>query len=319
MPPLPPLATRRLLLAWCASAALPSQAGPLRERLVQRRAGRSGAGEVLQDVAYGSDPAQRLDVHLPAAGAGAAPVIFMVHGGGWRIGDKTHGRVVDRKVAHWVPRGIAFISTNYRMLPEADPIEQARDVGRAVAFAQAQAAGWGADPSRFVLMGHSAGAHLVSLLAADGGLARSLGMRPWLGTVALDSAAMDVVALMREPHPALYDVAFGQDAAFWRAASPVHQLQGRPSPMLMVCSTRRRDACPQAQALADRVAAAGGRARVLLQDLSHGEINGELGRPGSYTREVDAFLASVGLEGSLSHAATPAPATAPLAKQAVSR
>lgn len=296
MTPRSPLAARRLLLAVCALAALPSQAGPWRDRLAQRRAERSADGEVLRDVAYGSDPAQRLDVHRPAAATQAAPVIFMVHGGGWRVGDKAHARVVDHKVAHWVPRGVVFISANYRMLPEADPIEQARDVGRAVAFAQAQAAGWGADPSRFVLMGHSAGAHLVSLLAADGGLARGLGMRPWLGTIALDSAAMDVVALMREPHPRLYDAAFGQDEAFWRAASPVHQLQGRPAPMLMVCSSRRRDACPQAQALADRVAAAGGHARVLPLDLSHGEINSELGRPGSYTREVDAFQASVGLD-----------------------
>jgi acetyl esterase/lipase len=52
------------------------------------------------------------------------------------------------------------VSTNYRMLPLADPLEQARDVGRALAAVQARAAGWGADGRQIVLMGHSSGGHL---------------------------------------------------------------------------------------------------------------------------------------------------------------
>ena len=67
----------------------------------------ANAAPSLTDVAYGPEPEQRFDLHAPP-GAQAAPLILMVHGGAWRLGDKEMGRVVDNKVARWVPRGIAF-------------------------------------------------------------------------------------------------------------------------------------------------------------------------------------------------------------------
>lgn len=255
---------------------------------------------VLRDTPYGPDPAQRMDVYLPPGHAGRAmPVIFMVHGGAWRYGDKANRPVVENKVARWVPRGFVFISVNYRMLPAANPLVQAQDVARALARAQADAAAWGADPTQFILMGHSAGAHLVALLTASATLARDAGAQPWLGTVVLDSAALDVPRLMGARHLRLYDRAFGDDPAFWEATSPLHQAWGarppdRMPPVLNVCSSRRAIACPQAQAFAATVQRVGGRAQVLAQDLSHGEINQNLGLPGDYTEAVEAFMATLG-------------------------
>src|SRR5205085_4097967 len=86
----------------------------------------SGA-EVERDIPWGPDPIQRLDVYRPPHADGA-PVIFMVHGGAWDKGDKALWRTVKNKVAHWVGRGYVLISPNYRMLPAADPVEQANDV-----------------------------------------------------------------------------------------------------------------------------------------------------------------------------------------------
>ena len=68
----------------------------------------------------------------------------MVHGGAWRMGDKAASNVVENKVARWVPRGVLFISANYRLLPEADALAQANDVARALARAQEVAARLGA-------------------------------------------------------------------------------------------------------------------------------------------------------------------------------
>uniref|UniRef100_UPI0039B64623 alpha/beta hydrolase n=1 Tax=Vibrio vulnificus TaxID=672 RepID=UPI0039B64623 len=90
-------------------------------------AGLPAGSRVLRDQPYGPDPAQRMDVFIPP-GARSAPVILMVHGGGWRRGDKAHGRVVDNKVAHWLPAGAIVVSVNYRMLPEADVPTQRDDV-----------------------------------------------------------------------------------------------------------------------------------------------------------------------------------------------
>jgi acetyl esterase/lipase len=249
---------------------------------------------VDRSVAYGPSPAQRMDVYRPAAARGA-PVLFTVHGGAWVVGDKANANVVVSKVPHWLPRGYIFVSVNYRMLPQADPLEQAEDVARALAAAQAKARSWGGDPARFVLMGHSAGAHLVALIAADPAIAARHGARPWLGTIALDSAAFDVAAIMRAPHPPLYDRAFGQDPQFWRRASPIHRLAAAPFPMLLVCSSRRSVPCPQAHAFADKARAKGARATVLAVAMTHAEINRDLGLPGRYTAAVDAFLRSLGL------------------------
>lgn len=283
--------------------ALPchTAAQSLRELIAQRHA---TAGHSLslpvgtrveRDIAYGPDSAQHMDVYLPPH-AEHAPVIFMVHGGGWMFGDKDSLGVVGNKAAHWLPAGYIVMSTNYRLSPLANPLEQADDIARALAFAQNNASRWGADPGRFVLIGHSAGAHLVSLLSADPDIATHQGARPWLGTVSLDSAAYNVVELMQSHHPGLYDRVFHADQDLWREASPTLRLKRASIPMLLVCSSRRSDSCPQAQALATRAIALGGHATVMPVDKTHREINQQLGTPGSYTDAVDSFLRTIGLK-----------------------
>lgn len=281
------------LFALFGAMAASALAGPLRDLLAERRAAKTDAAlaqdgvKVTRNIAYGADARQRFDVYAPAAGVSGAPVIFMVHGGAWRTGDKASEGVVRNKVARWVPQGYVVISTNYRLLPAADPVVQAQDVARALALAQQQARSWGGDPSRFILMGHSAGAHLVSLLASAPALA---GGARWLGTVALDSAAMDVEHLMAGAHRRLHDEAFGPDPAFWKAASPLAQLGAAGQPFMAVCSTRRADACPQAGRYAARARELGMRLELLPQDLSHEEINTSLGLDNAYTGSVEHFM-----------------------------
>ncbi len=251
---------------------------------------------VEADLAYGSDPAQRLDAYLPAhppGPRGSSPLLVMVHGGGWRRGSRSASGVVDAKVAHWVARrGCVLVSVGYRLVPQVNVLQQAQDVARALAFVQQQAARWGADPDRLVLMGHSAGAHLVALLGAAPSLALAQGARSWRGTVALDSAALDTVALMRRRHLPLYDRAFGEDPAWWSQVSPTARLAVGATPFLLVCSaTRRDDACGQSQAFAEAARAVGAQASVLPQPLDHGRINADLGLPGPYTEAVDRVMA----------------------------
>ena len=94
------------------------------------------------------------------------------------------------------------------------------------------------------------------------------------------------------------DQVFGSDPAYWRQTSPYHRLTtAPPGPLLLVCGTGRPDACPQAEAFAQKVNALGGQATVLPQHLSHGDINGQLGEPGAYTDSVEQFLRSLGLQG----------------------
>ncbi|HUG25192.1 alpha/beta hydrolase [Piscinibacter sp.] len=250
--------------------------------------------QIERDLAYGTHPVQRLDVYRPANAQGA-PIVFMIHGGAWMLGDKSAPRLVGNKVARWVPKGYIVVSANHRKAPEADPLEQANDVAKALAFTQSQARGWGGDASRVVLLGHSAGAHLVALLTADPSIGTQQGARPWLGTVALDSAAFDIVDIMRSPHPRFYDRVFKSDPAYWRAASPTHRLTTAPRPMLVVCSIQRSNSCAQAEKFASKANALGGRVTVLPVAMDHGELNEALGADPQYTDVVEGFLRSLGL------------------------
>lgn len=288
--------------------ALPVQAGPLQNWLQQRAAshdalaeedvassGRLPAGaRKLADLAYGPDARQRLDVYLPAGEGQGRPLLVMVHGGAWRLGSKQAANVVDNKLAHWLPAGVVLVSLDYRLLPQAAVEEQADDVARAVAWVQVHAAEWGADRRQLVLMGHSAGAHLVGLLSSDTALRQRHGVQPWVASVLLDSAALEVAGIMRGPHFPLYDKAFGSDAARWERLSPTGLLGAGTPPLLAVCSMQRAQSCKQAYGLADKGRQAGVVVQVLPQDLSHAQINQQLGVAGDYTRQVDRFLQQSG-------------------------
>lgn len=286
--------------AWAAAGQRSSPAG-FRQRLTAAHAEAEGRSNitlpagvaVARDLAYGPAPLQRFDVYYKL-GLHGAPVLFMVHGGGWRDGDKAAASVVENKVTQWVPRGFVFVSVNYRLLPEASVMEQARDVASALAAAQSRIGRWGGDPARFVLVGHSAGAHLMALVASSSDLTRAAGAKPWLGTILLDSAALDVVQLMTNRHLPLYDAAFGSEPGTWRATSPLDVMRSAQPPLLAVCSSRRMESCPAAEEFVARAAALGTRASVLREDLSHRDINVMLGERSAYTTAVDDFLRSLG-------------------------
>jgi acetyl esterase/lipase len=295
--------------ALLAGAAASSCAEPMqgffrhrgnRQQLMQRAAARNGPVTIpagareVQDVAYGSDPMQRMDVYIPQ-GAKGAPVILMVHGGGWVRGDKAAHGVIQNKINYFLPRGYVVISINYRLVPQVNVMTEADDVAHALAYAQQHAAEWGGDASRFVLMGHSAGAHLVTMLSAVPGIWQGAGAHPWLGTIPLDSAAYNVVEIMNSQHFSLYDRAFDNDQQLWSQASPTLRLQSAPPPMLLVCDSRRANSCDQANAFADKAKSFGGKVSVFPISMRHGEINLEVGVPGDLTSRIDEFLHSLGL------------------------
>lgn len=249
-----------------------------------------------RDLAYGSDPRQRLDVYADA-GAEDDPILLMVHGGSWVTGDKAGGGVIDNKVAHYVPEGFLVASTNYRFSPQVDPLAQAQDVADALAYVQQNATEWGGDPDRVVLLGHSAGGHLVSLVTADPTYRERAGARPGLGTVSLDGAGFDLTRIMAGPHLGLYDPVFG-DPELQRAASPTLVIGGTPPPVLLICAPHGGipEVCPQAEGFAEVVRAHGSNATVVSVDLGHGEVDSQVGVPGQLTDEVDNFLRSLGLD-----------------------
>jgi len=298
---------KRLLLASLilGTVSAAHAEGPIRERLRERMVERlqetraeEAKGIDLQSlapgaqklaVAYGKDPKQSLDVYTSGQGQDR-PILVMVHGGAWKVGDKDSPNVLENKLKHWLPAGYIFVSVNYRMLPELMAYEQALDVAAAVKYIQANANTWGGSAEKIMMMGHSAGAHLVALLSAKPDLVG----KPWRGTIVLDSAVMRVSDTMNSRHLKFYDEAFGADPAYWTKASPADQWTPAAIPMMIVCSSKRPDKpCRGADAFQAQAKKASKDIPVLPVDLTHEDVNKTLGLPGAYTDKVDGFMAGV--------------------------
>lgn len=121
----------------------------------------------LRDVSYGDEgDATTLDAWFPktaAVSGEALPTVVWVHGGGWVSGDKS-------EVANYLKiiagRGYTVIGINYSLAPGAKYPTPVRQANEALAYVAANAAQLHADPSRIVLAGDSAGAHIAAQLAA---------------------------------------------------------------------------------------------------------------------------------------------------------
>lgn len=160
----------------------------------------SSAYTLDADLAYGTDPAQKLDLYRPRGASGRLPTVVWIHGGGWRSGDKTQLEQSRRLVCH----GYALASVNYRLSGQALFPAQVDDVKAAIAFLRAHASAYGLDPRRFAAFGSSAGGHLAALAGTSGPILGSGGAHvravvDWYGPV--DFARMDEQLLAQGCNP----------------------------------------------------------------------------------------------------------------------
>ncbi len=121
--------------------------------------------ERLGDIAYGSLPSQRLDLYLPTHAEGRTlDVIVFLYGGRWTVGDKADYRFVGSAFAE---KDFIVVIPDYRKYPEVRFPMFVQDAAKALAWASDHIADYHGNPARIHVMGHSAGAHLGALLAAD--------------------------------------------------------------------------------------------------------------------------------------------------------
>jgi acetyl esterase/lipase len=260
------------------------------------------AGIPPRELAYGSDPLQRLDFYAGPKGRSLPPLVVNVHGGGWKQGDK--GNATGKsKAPHFFAQGYAFASINYRLVPSATVEQQAADVASALAWLKSNAGRLGFDGSRIVLTGHSAGAHLVALVGTDPQYLRAAGLDfgDLRGVLPNDGAAYDVAAQMTDGPKMMhktYAQAFGSDPARQRALSPTLHAGAPNAPAFLLINVQREDGIRQATALAAALRKAG--TAVQVNDFpgaglkGHMEINRKLGEADyPATPVVDTWLKAV--------------------------
>jgi acetyl esterase/lipase len=180
-----------------------------------------------------------LDLYLPDTGTGAAadadapkpPLVMFVHGGMWTGGGKD---AFAGLALSFVRRGIACACINTQQFPFATPAEMAADCGRALAWLHSHAPEHGYDGDRLFVMGHSSGAHLVTLLGLD---ERRLAAAGVPRAAVRGIVALSGVHEVRTRHVAL-DKVFGTDAAARADVSPVVHASAGDPPVLAVWGER---------------------------------------------------------------------------------
>jgi acetyl esterase/lipase len=249
------------------------------------------AQDVKRDIPY-ADPAderQVLDVYSPRD-AKNLPVVFWIHGGGWQTGDKTGVQI---KPQAFMEKGFVFVSTNYRLLPNVDMGTIVRDIGKSIRWVHDHIAGYGGDPQRLFIMGHSAGAQLAALVSIDDRYLKAEGLPMAIikGCVPVDGDTYDVPAIIETaetrrrvhglPQPKFgHREKFGNDPAKHRDFSAVTHVardKGIP-PFLILHVAEHPDTSAQAQRLGNALKDAGLPAIVFGgKETTHNKINADLG------------------------------------------
>lgn len=251
------------------------------------------------EIAYGQDDRQKLDFWGPRGTSQKTPLLLFVHGGGWSIGDKR--QAAGGKAELYTDRGMAFASTNYRLVPAVTPEDQARDIARAISQLRKSSDRLGFDPDRIILMGHSAGAHLVALIGTDDRYLREAGV-PFSavqGVILLDGAGYDVQRQMQAAQgrlKSIYEAAFTLDRARQIELSPTSHA-GVPNVRnwLILHAERREDARSQAQSLAKLLDHSGSAVAVVpVPNSTHMTVNRDAGQAGSFVAgRIQSFLAGL--------------------------
>jgi len=133
--------------------------------LLQGEMAKAGAPVITKDIEIAQVDGTPLHVDMAVplpAPEGKMPVLFTIHGGGWK--DGTHHNL-GRLCGDMTSRGFIIVSIEYRPIPTSVWPAQLQDCLRAVRWMRANAAKYQADPDRFAAWGESAGAHLAACTA----------------------------------------------------------------------------------------------------------------------------------------------------------
>jgi acetyl esterase/lipase len=198
----------------------------------------------------------KLDLYLPSSASAAhpAPVVVIVHGGGWRTGFRSEFAPMAVRLAQ---RGYAAATISYRLSGEARYPAAIHDVRAAVRWVRAHAGDYRLDPQRIALAGGSAGGQIAALAGVTGHLGQ---FDPQDASSSVSSAVQAIVnidglsdftseaARANEDDPkknpsaagAWFGGRYAEKTALWREASPITYVRAGMPPILFVDSAQPR-------------------------------------------------------------------------------
>ena len=193
-----------------------------------------------------------LDVYYDADDTDAKPVLIWVHGGGWSIGDKSYQ--MDNKKKLFASLGYILVSVNYRLSPFPYEVNNPNrikfpthniDIADAIKWVYDHISTYGGNPDKIILLGHSAGAHLVSLTATNQSYLQQAGVpvTSIVGVASIDTKMYDVYDQIQNQAnvPDMYLNAFGNDPQENTEASPIRNLSATYFPKFFIAKRGSAD------------------------------------------------------------------------------
>jgi acetyl esterase/lipase len=232
-----------ILLAGCSPLQLLNQTST--DRHYERSA----------DIAYGPESRHLLDVYRPRQPLDARPLVVFFYGGAWRSGAKENYEFVASALTD---AGITVVIPDYRLFPDVAFPAFVEDAAAAVSWAVRNADELGVSTDAVFLMGHSAGAHIASLVALDSSYLSKhpdpqVSIRAWIGL----SGPYDFLPIDRG---FLLDV-FPEPAR--EQSQPVNYVTADAPPALLIHGTGDKTVrIENSQSLADRLHEEGVAARL---------------------------------------------------------
>ncbi|MGB0743492.1 MAG: alpha/beta hydrolase [Opitutales bacterium] len=247
--------------------------------------------ETFKDITFydGPDNAgsrHMLDLYVPLDTDGDFPVLHFVYGSAWNI-PFTKEQVIPLIGSYQAlgeglaSRGIGVVIANHRV-DQPHPAHII-DVARAWAWIYENIESYGGDNSRMFLLGHSSGAHLAALLAANHSYLEDL-------EVPVDSIK-GVIGM-----GGVYQVSggvFGNDPEVWAQASPINFVDSDLPPFMLVLGSRDiplfwREAIPFARELHANGVLYGFN---IMWGQGHITSIGQIGREGErITGKIEEFI-----------------------------
>ncbi len=238
------------------------------------------------NISYGKDPLQKLDVYSAVGNENSAssPVVIWVHGGGWRNGDKDN-RSGSNLCQTWTKSGITMVNLNYRLSPDVVHPAHVQDIAAGVAWVQKNIVQHGGNPKQIYLLGHSAGAHLVALVATAPEYLQAHQLTPkqaLAGVMAVDTASYDLTKTNAPLVRKMIRDAFGEDSQVLEHASPLVQAKKNVDqcpPFIIATVKQRTEAMQESSTLAKALPGS----QLIVQDYpslgqlkAHGQIARDL-------------------------------------------
>jgi acetyl esterase/lipase len=120
--------------------------------------------KLTADIQYGEHHQAFVDLYAPDTMNTSTPVVIFFYGGRWQQGCRQDYKFVAQALAS---HGVCCLVPDYRRFPEVQFPGFVQDAASALLWAAQNIEAFGGSPDNLMIMGHSAGAHISSMLALN--------------------------------------------------------------------------------------------------------------------------------------------------------